>query len=144
MSKATVSDVQKMVDESYVDDVRTGLCSRKCWKITGDVCETLGQLLLCFAASVSYAAGVWPEVYLAYIAGTMCVISLGFHRFGTYAKGESKERTDETNRLLATNNITPLVDITTITENVEDPSDVLKPKTVSNTIPTTTASSTVI
>lgn len=113
MSKATKDDVQKLVDEQYIEDIKLGLCSRSCWKITGDVCETAGQVLICLSAAVSYAAAAWPYIYLSYAAGTITVIGISFHRFGIYAKGESKERTDETNRLLASNGITSLIDITT-------------------------------
>lgn len=139
MSKATKDNVQKMVDDQYIEDVRLGLCSRSCWKITGDVCETMGQVLVCFSAAVSYAAAAWPHIYLSYAAGTITVIGIAFHRFGIYARGESKERTEETNKLLASNNITPLIDIAT-QENEGD----TVPSAIPSNIPSTTAASSTV
>lgn len=110
-------EVAKLINERYIDDVRVGLRTRNCYKITGDICETLAQIFICIGSVVSFSAGIWNYNYLSYIAGAFGVFSISLHRFSIYAHGESRERTDETNRILVAIGVGKIVDITS--ENKE-------------------------
>lgn len=104
-------EVAKLINERYIDDVRVGLRTRNCYKITGDICETLAQIFICVGSVVSFSAGIWNYNYLSYIAGAFGVFSISLHRFSIYAHGESRERTDETNRILVAIGVGKIVDI---------------------------------
>jgi hypothetical protein len=104
-------EVTKLINERYVDDVRVGLRTRNCYKITGDVCETLAQIFICVGSVISFSAGIWNYNYLSYVAGAFGVFSISLHRFGIYAHDESRERTDETNRILVAIGVGKIVDI---------------------------------
>lgn len=104
-------EVTKLINERYIDDVRVGLRTRNCYKITGDICETLAQIFICVGSVVSFSAGIWNYNYLSYIAGAFGVLSISLHRFSIYAHGESRERTDETNRILVAIGVGKIVDI---------------------------------
>jgi len=110
-------EVTKLINERYVDDVRVGLRTRNCYKITGDVCETLAQIFICVGSVISFSAGIWNYNYLSYVAGAFGVFSISLHRFGIYAHDESRERTDETNRILVAIGVGKIVDI--VSENKE-------------------------
>jgi len=103
--------VIKLINEIYVDDVKIGLRTRNCYKITGDVCETLAQIFICVGSVISFSAGIWNYNYLSYVAGAFGVFSISLHRFSIYAHGESRERTDETNRILVSIGFGKIVDI---------------------------------
>lgn len=108
-------EVTKLINERYVDDVRVGLRTRNCYKITGDVCETLAQIFICVGSVISFSAGIWNYNYLSYVAGAFGVFSISLHRFSIYAHDESRERTDETNRILVAIGVGKIVDI--VSEN---------------------------
>ena len=103
--------VTKLINERYVDDIEFGLQTRNCCKLTGDVCETLAQIFICIGSIISFSAGVWDYNYLSYIAGAFGVFSISLHRFGIYAHNESRERTEETNKILVAIGIEKIVDI---------------------------------
>lgn len=110
-------EVIKLINERYLDDIRVGLRTRNCYKITGDVCETLAQIFICIGSVISFSAGIWNYNYLSYIAGAFGVFSISLHRFGIYAHDESRERTDETNKILVAIGVGKIVDI--VSENKE-------------------------
>jgi len=109
--------VVKLINDRYVDDVNLGLQTRNCYKLTGDVCETLAQIFICVGSIISFSAGVWDYNYLSYIAGAFGVFSISFHRFSIYAHNESRERTDETNKILVAIGVEKIVDISSENNN---------------------------
>ncbi len=107
-------DIIKLINKQNVDDVKSGLKCRGCCKCTGDVCEFLGHILIGVAAIISFAAGIWDLNYLAYISGGLSIGSMSLIKFSAYATKESRERTQEINKILTSVQVqTRIPDIST-------------------------------
>ena len=123
---------EKIIELIYEDNysnIKFGLMGRFCWKITGDVCETIGHILVGIATIFSFATGISGSIstneviipnqfqtistaqYLSFVAGCISTGSVVILKFSSYATRESKERTDEINRILTKMGLDTIVDI---------------------------------
>lgn len=109
--KDICTEINKMIDEDYLSNVKLGLSSRSCWKFTGDCTETLGHISIGVSAIIAFAAGFFGIGFLSFIAGCFSTGAILLLKFSSYSMGESKERTTEINRILSKLNIDELVDI---------------------------------
>jgi hypothetical protein len=105
------ASIGKLIDESNYSDVKMGLVGRSCFKVTADICETIGHLLVGVAAVISFAAGSFNLSYLSFVAGAVSVIAVSLLKFSSFAMAESKSQTTEINKILATLSMSPVVDI---------------------------------
>jgi hypothetical protein len=109
----TQETIVNLVNEQYIEDVKCGLYSRSCYKITGDICETIGKLLVLVSGVLAYSASSWNNNLLSFIAGTMSFVSGGLFVFAAYAMKQSKSRTDTLNKIMTVIGDPPVVDIST-------------------------------
>jgi len=112
MDADTKNIIVKLVNESNVRDIKNGLRCKYGCKCTADITEVIGQLFIGAAAIISFSAPSFNIDYLSYIAGVCGVIGIVLLKFSSYTMKESKERTDQVNRILTANDIMNIPDIT--------------------------------
>jgi len=90
----------ELIEPAYYDDIRDGLKWRYMWRKIANFTEGLSQVIHAGGAIFSFASGFYNIPWMAFIAGCCSVVVLVMVRFTTYSNGESRERTNELNKLL--------------------------------------------
>jgi len=104
--KRKVSDEFKMIiikdliEPSYYSDVVETLHGRKCWRISGHTFESMSKIILAVSGVLSFAAGVYDDKILSFVAGTLSTVSLATFQFSLYAFKQHKKNTLELNMML--------------------------------------------
>ena len=111
MDIPTKTKIIELINEHYFNDIEWGLRGRSYWKTAGDICETLGYLCIGISAILAFSAGFFDIRFLSYIAGCVGTASGLLLKFSLYSMGESKERTDEINKILKKVGLDEVVDI---------------------------------
>jgi hypothetical protein len=88
------------VEPAYKKDVVDLLHGKRCWKITGQTFETISKVFVAIGSIVSFAAGVYNEPNLSFIAGSISTISLATLQFASFSFRENKKQSQELNTLL--------------------------------------------
>lgn len=107
----------ELIDKSYYDDVKYNIQSKYRWKIIGDITETASHILTGLSAILAFSSGFFDNTMLSFVAGCVATLSLIFRQFSSYSMKESKERTDQVNRVLNKLGIEEIVDITVDSTN---------------------------
>lgn len=102
---------KELVDVNYYDDVSYNIRSKSRWKFIGDACEALSKLVMGSSTILSFAAGSYDYQTLSFIAGSLGVGALVLGGLSSYAMRESRERTDQVNKLLENLGISKIPDI---------------------------------
>ena len=92
--------VKALIEPSYYTDVNETLKGRKCWRISGHVFESLSKILLACSGGLSFAAGVYDDKILSFVAGTLSTVSLATFQFSLYSMKMHKKNSLELNQLL--------------------------------------------
>ena len=92
--------VKALIEPSYYSDVNETLKGRKCWRISGHVFESLSKILLACSGVLSFAAGVYDDKILSFVAGTLSTVSLATFQFSLYSTKMQKKNSLELNQLL--------------------------------------------
>lgn len=103
---------KELIEKMYYDDIRYNLRSKSRWKYTGDVSETLAHIIIAASIMLAFATGFFNIKFLSFISGSMNTGALVLLRFSSYAMKESKERTDQVNRLIEKLGFDDIPDIT--------------------------------
>ena len=111
ISKSYNDRITELINERNYSDIKLGLIGRSGWKLTGDICETLGHILVGIASILAFLAGGLNIQYLSFISGSISIGAILFLKFSSYAMKESKERTEIINRILTKMGINTIVDI---------------------------------
>jgi hypothetical protein len=104
--KRKVGDVLKekilssLVEPSYYTDVNETIKGRKCWRVSGHVFESMSKILLAISSVLSFAAGVYDDKILSFVAGTLSTASLACFQFSLYSVKMHKKNSLELNQLL--------------------------------------------
>jgi len=114
MSATYKNMIINMIDEQNYSDIEKGLYERSCWKTTGDITATLGHITTGCAAIIAFAAGSFNIWWLPFVAGCLSTLSILLLKFSDYSMHESKDSTDETNRLLTKMGLDTIVDISNV------------------------------
>ena len=109
MDEESKAKIAKLIQNRYLCDIKSGLRARSYCKTTGDFCESFGQILIAATGIVSFASATWNISYLSYIAGSLSTLSIS--KLSSYCMRESKERSDEVNRILTKLGIDNIVNI---------------------------------
>lgn len=94
--------LKALIEPSYYSDVNETLKGRKCWRISGHVFESLSKILLACSGVLSFAAGVYDDKILSFVAGTLSTVSLATFQFSLYSMKMHKKNSFELNQLLET------------------------------------------
>jgi hypothetical protein len=92
--------LKQLVEPSYYTDVNETLRGRKCWRVSGHVFESVSKILLAVSSVLSFAAGVYDDKLLSFIAGTLSTTSLACFQFSLYSMRMHKKNSFELNQLL--------------------------------------------
>jgi len=94
-----------LVEPSYYTDVNETIKGRKCWRVSGHVFESMSKIFLAVASVLSFAAGVYDDKILSFVAGTLSTTSLACFQFSLYSIKMHKKNSYELNQLLDKLNI---------------------------------------
>lgn len=109
ISEQTKLDIMvNHVEPAYKKDVIELLQGKRCWKTTGKTFETISKIFVAFGSIISFAAGVYNEPNLSFIAGSISTISLATLQFASFSFTENKKQSSELNTLLNFINIKPI------------------------------------
>jgi hypothetical protein len=97
--------MRQLIEPSYYGDVNETIKGRKCWRVSGHVFESLSKILLAASGVISFAAGVYDDKIMSFIAGTLSTISLATFQFSLYSFKQHKKNSMELNLLLEKINI---------------------------------------
>lgn len=100
MEERTKDTILSIIEPAYVEDVKNAVDGRRTWKKAGDVCEAFSKVLAGIASILAFSSGVYDYRELSFVSGCVGTISIVLGTFGTYANGESRERTIRLNTIL--------------------------------------------
>jgi len=114
--------LKSLVEPSYYSDVNETIKGRKCWRISGHVFESMSKILLAVSGVLSFAAGVYDDKILSFVAGTLSTVSLATFQFSLYSMKMHKKNSYELNQLLEKLDIEtlPVFEATTVDKNVAE------------------------
>jgi hypothetical protein len=95
----------KHIEPAYKKDIIDLLHGKRCWRITGQTFETISKVFVAVGSIVSFAAGVYNETNLSFIAGAISTFSLATLQFSSFSYRENKKQSSELNTLLKNINI---------------------------------------
>jgi len=107
---------QDLIEPSYYSDIKETLSGRKCWRRAGHLFESLSKILLAVSSVCSFAAGVYDDKILSFIAGTISTVSLATFQFSLYSIKMHKKNSFELNQLLEKIDIEPVPVFATLQE----------------------------
>jgi len=116
-----VEIMSKYVEPAYKKDVKELIHGKRCWRITGQSFETISKVFVAIGSIISFAAGVYNETNLSFIAGAVSTFSLATLQFASFSYKENKKQSTELNTLLK--NI-DLATIPVIDRSVDDHSSI--------------------
>jgi len=114
--------MRELIEPSYYGDVNETIKGRKCWRVSGHVFESMSKILLAASGVISFAAGVYDDKILSFIAGTISTVSLATFQFSLYSIKMHKKNSFELNQLLEKIDIEPVPVFATLEE--------IKPNTI--------------
>lgn len=97
--------MRELIEPSYYGDVNETIKGRKCWRVSGHVFESMSKILLAASGVISFAAGVYDDKIMSFVAGTLSTISLATFQFSLYSFKQHKKNSMELNLLLEKINI---------------------------------------
>jgi hypothetical protein len=97
--------LKQLIEPSYYGDVNETIKGRKCWRVSGHVFESMSKILLAASGVISFAAGVYDDKIMSFVAGTLSTISLATFQFSLYSFKQHKKNSMELNLLLEKINI---------------------------------------
>jgi hypothetical protein len=112
--------LKALVEPSYYTDVNETLKGRKCWRVSGHVFESMSKILLAISGVLSFAAGVYDDKILSFVAGTLSTVSLATFQFSLYSFKMHKKNSYELNQLLEKLDIDTLPVFGSSGKNVEE------------------------
>ena len=92
--------IEQLIEPSYYNDIQTTMRSKKCWKITGHIFETLSKVFISVSGIIGFASGFYPNAKLGLYAGTASTLSLASLQMASYCFKENKENAEELNIML--------------------------------------------
>jgi hypothetical protein len=95
----------QIIEPSYYIDIKNIIKSRRRWHICGHVFETFSKILIACSGILSFSAGYYDIPILGFLAGSSSTLSLASVQFSSYCFKESKDNTEELNKLLTKINL---------------------------------------
>ena len=135
--------VHKLVEPSYKADIKNMIEGKKCWRITGQVFETVSKLMVAMSGIFSFSSGYYNNTTLSFIAGSVSCVSLALLQFSSFSYSENKKQSMELNVLLKKLDIDtiPIISRNTDNDNVQDKDNTDNTDNTNNTNNTNTNNS---
>lgn len=113
-SGLVAAQVQAMIEQALLKDVRDTIAGRYGWRKISDWAEVAARTAAGAGAILSFAAGTFEEPGLAFSAGCVGTFAMVLGLWVNYANKESRERSRELNATLKTIGIAPLPDLASL------------------------------
>ena len=97
--------VHDLIEPFYVNDIKSIIKNKKCWKLSGQVFETVSKILVAVGGIVSFSSGYFNDPILSFFAGSISTLSLATLQFASFAYMENKKQGQDLNTLLKKLNI---------------------------------------
>ena len=97
--------VHDLIEPFYLDDIKSLIKNKKCWKRSGQIFETVSKILVAIGGIVSFSSGYFNDPILSFFAGTISTLSLATLQFSSFAYLENKKQSQDLNVLLKKLNI---------------------------------------
>ena len=95
-----VTIVHDLIEPFYLDDIKSMIRGKKCWKLTGQFFETFSKILVAVGGIMSFSNGYFTDPLLSFLAGTISTLSLATLQFSSFAYMENKRQGQDLNILL--------------------------------------------
>ena len=95
-----VQIMKDLIEPMYISDVKSAIKEKKCWKLTGQVFETLSKVLVAVGGIISFSSGYYSNPTLGFVAGSVSTVSLAMLQFSSFSYGQNKKQSSELNILL--------------------------------------------
>ena len=92
--------VKEFIEPMYINDVKNSIKGKKCWKLTGQIFETMSKILVAIGGIISFSSGYYSNPTLGFVAGSVSTVSLAMLQFSSFSYGENKKQSSELNILL--------------------------------------------
>ena len=92
--------VQELIEPSYRDDIENMISGKKCWKLTGQIFETISKFLVAIGGIMSFSSGYFNDPVLGFLAGSISTMSLATLQFSSFAYIQNKKQGQDLNVLL--------------------------------------------
>jgi len=99
-NEVKVDIMSNHIEPAYKKDVIELLKGKRCWRLTGQIFETISKIFVAVGSIVSFASGVYGETTLSFIAGSISTFSLATLQFASFSYKENKKQSNELNTLL--------------------------------------------
>jgi hypothetical protein len=108
-----VKIVHDIIEPYYVDDIKSIMRSKKCYRLTGQIFETVSKILVAVGGILSFSSGYFNDPILSFLAGSISTLSLTTLQFASFAYAENKKQSKDLNTLLTKLHIdsVPVLDI---------------------------------
>lgn len=100
--------LQSFIEPSYTDDVDNLIRGKKCWRISGQVFETISKIFVAVGGIISFSSGYFSNPILGFVAGGISTISLALLQFSSFSYAENKKQSQELNIILKKLNVDTL------------------------------------
>jgi hypothetical protein len=95
-----VQIVRELIEPFYLDDIKSMIRGKKCWKLSGQVFETISKVLVAVGGIISFSSGYFNDPLLSFLAGSISTLSLATLQFSSFAYVENKKQGQDLNVLL--------------------------------------------
>ncbi len=92
--------VKELIEPMYINDVKNIIQGKKCWRLTGQIFETMSKILVAIGGIISFSSGYYNNPTLSFVAGSVSTVSLATLQFSSFSYGENKKQSSELNILL--------------------------------------------
>jgi len=113
ISEELIKKIQsELIEKNYYDDVKYNLDGKSRWKSIGDKLEALAHIIMGLTSILAFATAYFDDVVFSFVAGCTGILALVMLRLSSYAMRESRERTEQVNRILENLGLRKIPDIT--------------------------------
>lgn len=92
--------MKEHIEPSYINDIKHMIKGKKCWKLCGQVFETLSKIFVAIGCILSFSSGYYKNEQLSFLSGSISTISLAMLQFSSFSFKENKKQSQELNILL--------------------------------------------
>ena len=113
--------VHDLIEPFYVDDIKAMIRGKKCWKLSGQIFETVSKVLVAVGGIISFSSGYFNDPILSFLAGSISTLSLATLQFSSFAYMENKKQGQDLNVLLKKLNLDVIPVLERRTDSVQPP-----------------------
>lgn len=110
LSERAKETLRRLLESAYLAGAESSISGRDAWRKVSDATETVSRILAGVTSILCFAASVYADPVLSFVAGSIGTAGITLAGFSTYASRESKERLSRLNAILVDVDMTPVTD----------------------------------